>query len=61
MAGGLMKQKSNKIGRANRRPAFPLDAERQFGSASSARPSLSAAVTHLWRSAETRRTELGAQ
>ena len=40
---------ANKIGRANRRPASPLDAGRQFGRASCAPPSLSAAVAHLWR------------
>jgi hypothetical protein len=40
----------NKIGRANRRPACPLDAGRQFESASCAPPFLSAAVAHLWRS-----------
>jgi hypothetical protein len=39
----------NKIGRAYRRPAFPLDVGRQFGSASCAPPSLSGAVAHLWR------------
>jgi len=39
----------NKIGRANRRPASPFDAGRQFGSTSCAPPSLSAAVAHLWR------------
>jgi hypothetical protein len=41
---------SEQVGRANRRPASPLDAGRQFGSASCAAPSLSAAVAHLWRS-----------
>jgi len=42
----------NKIGRANRRPAFPLNAWRQFEIASCARASLSAAVAHLYRSAD---------
>jgi hypothetical protein len=41
----------NKIGRANRRPASPCNAGRQFESASCAPPFLSAAVAHLWRSA----------
>jgi hypothetical protein len=41
----------NKIGRANRRPASPVYAGRQFARASCAPPSLSAAVAHLWRSA----------
>jgi hypothetical protein len=41
------KTRSNKIGRANRRPGFPLNAGRQFGSASCAPPLLSAAVAHL--------------
>jgi hypothetical protein len=41
------KMPPNKIGRANRRPASPLNAGRQFGSASCAPPPLSAAVAHL--------------
>jgi hypothetical protein len=44
------KRGPNKIGRANRRPASPHDAGRQFESASCAPPSPSAAVAHLWRS-----------
>ena len=40
----------NKIGRANRRPTSPLNAGRQFESASCAPPSLSAPVAHLGRS-----------
>jgi len=39
----------NKIGRANRRPAFALKAGLQFESASYVPPSLSAAVAHLRR------------
>jgi hypothetical protein len=34
----------------NRRPASPLNAWRQFGSASCVLPAPSAAVAHLWRS-----------
>jgi hypothetical protein len=41
----------NKIGRANRRPASPFEAGRQFGRASCAPPFLPAAVAHLCRSA----------
>jgi hypothetical protein len=37
------------VGGANRRPASPLNAGRQFESASCAPPSLPAAVAHLWR------------
>jgi hypothetical protein len=37
----------NKIGRANRRCAFPLNAGRQFGRPLPAPPSLSAAAAHL--------------
>jgi hypothetical protein len=44
-----MKGRPNKIGRANRRPASPFNAGRQFGSPSCAPPFLSAAVAHLWR------------
>jgi len=39
----------NTIGRANRGPAFRLNAGRKFESPSCAPPSLSAAVAHLWR------------
>lgn len=42
---------ANKSVETNRRPASPFHAEREFGSASCAPPSLSAAVAHLWRSA----------
>ncbi len=42
--------KANKSVETNRRPASPLNAVRQFGSASCAPPLLSAAVAHLWRS-----------
>jgi hypothetical protein len=42
---------AHKIGGANRRPASPFYAGRQFGRASCAPPFLSAAVAHLWRSA----------
>ena len=47
----MLTEAPNKIGRANRRPASPFDVGRQYGSASCAPPSLSAAVAHLWRSA----------
>jgi len=47
----------NKIGRANRRPAAPLDAERECESASSDPPFLSAAVAHLCRWAPQRHDE----
>ena len=40
----------NKVGRANRRPASPLNARRKFGRAFHAPPSVPAAVAHLWRS-----------
>jgi hypothetical protein len=42
--------KANKSVVANRRPASPLNAGRQFGSASCASSFLSAAVAQLWRS-----------
>jgi hypothetical protein len=42
-------KKPNKITGANSRPASPLDAGRQFGSASCAPPSLSAAVAQFCR------------
>ena len=42
---------AEQIGRANRRPASPLNAGRQFGSALCAQPFRSAAVAHLSRSA----------
>jgi hypothetical protein len=44
------------VGRANRRPASPLNAGRQSDSASCAPPFLSAAVAHLWRWAAVRRS-----
>lgn len=40
---------ANKTGRANRRPASPFEAGREFGRASCAPPFLSAAVAHLGR------------
>jgi hypothetical protein len=43
------KRGPNKVGRAKRRPASPFETGRQFGSASCAPPSLSAAVAHLGR------------
>ena len=49
MAGRLMKQKSDKIGRAIRRPASPLKAWRQFEGALCAPPSQSAAAAHRSR------------
>ena len=49
---GIVTEKApNKSGQTNRRPASPFHAGRQFGSASCAPPSLSAAVAHHWRSA----------
>ena len=45
----MTKERPNKIGRANRRPASPLNAERQLGSAVCAPPFLPAAVAHLGR------------
>jgi hypothetical protein len=39
---------------ANRRPAFPFEAGRPFGSAACAPPSLSAAVAHFGRSTKSR-------
>jgi hypothetical protein len=41
---------SNHSVQANRRPAAPLEAGSQFGSRSSARPAVPAAVAHLGRS-----------
>jgi len=46
-----MKRTANKVTGANSRPAFPLDAGRQFGCAAYASPSLSAAVAQFGRSA----------
>jgi ankyrin repeat protein len=43
---------SNKSVETNRRPASPFNAGRQFDSVSCAPPFLSAAVAHLWRSAQ---------
>ena len=43
----------NKSVETNRRPAFPLDAEREFGRPAHASAALSAAVAHLWRSVKT--------
>jgi len=40
---------ANQVSGANRRPASPFDAGRQFGRASCAPPSLSAAVAHFCR------------
>jgi hypothetical protein len=40
---------ANKITGANRRPASPFEAGRQFGRASCAPPFLSAAVAQFWR------------
>jgi hypothetical protein len=45
----IVNRSPNKIGGANRRPAFPLNTGRQFVSASCALPPLSAAVAHLYR------------
>jgi len=42
---------ANQSVETNRRPASPIHDERQFGCASCARPFLSAAVAHLYRSA----------
>lgn len=44
MTSHLTPEPPNKIGRANRRPASPLDAGRELGRALHAPPSLSAAV-----------------
>jgi hypothetical protein len=44
-----MQRTHNKSVETNRRPASPLDAGRQFESASCDPPSVSAAVAHLWR------------
>jgi hypothetical protein len=49
-----MRVRSNKSVETNRRPAFPLNAHRQFTSASCAPPPLSAAVAHLERWAQSR-------
>jgi hypothetical protein len=42
---------ANKSVESNRRPAFPLNAERQLGSVFWAPPLVSAPVAYLWRSA----------
>jgi len=44
---------ANKVTGANSRPTPPLEAGRQFGCASCAPPSLSAAVAQFWRYAMT--------
>lgn len=44
-------RKLSKSVETNRRPAIPFNAGREFESASGAPPSLSAAVAHLFRSA----------
>lgn len=48
-ARSLMERTPNQITGANSRPAFPIDAERQFGSAACAPAFLSAAVAQFWR------------
>lgn len=45
----MTQQLPNKVTGANSRPGSSLDAGRQFGSASCAPPSLSAAVAQFWR------------
>jgi hypothetical protein len=49
-------KKPNQRVETNRRPAIPLDAERQFAGAICVPPSLSAAVAHPCRSALTSHT-----
>jgi 2-polyprenyl-6-methoxyphenol hydroxylase-like FAD-dependent oxidoreductase len=48
--GGIVNIEPNKRVESNRRPAFPLNVGRQFGSVSYTPPFLSAAVDHPWRS-----------
>ena len=49
--GGVGRKSPAPTRQTNRRPATPLDAERQFASAICAPPSLSAAVAHPFCSA----------